>query len=196
MQFITFLTQFIKQPKHTGAIAPSSKILAKKMVEAIDFEKAKYIVELGPGTGVFTKEIMRRKKSETKCILIEINEVFCKQLQEQFKDDTNVFVIHGSAENIQKYMEELHIDEIDYILSGLPFTSLPKNVSSRILRNVQEALRENGEFITFQYSLAKKPFIQTFFSEIALKKVWLNVPPAYVFSCKNERGGRMKNGIK
>lgn len=196
MQFITFLTQFIKQPKHTGAIAPSSKILAKKMVEVIDFESAKCIVELGPGTGVFTKEMMRRKKDETKCILIEINEVFCKQLREQFKDDSNVFVIHGSAENIQKYMEELHITEIDYVLSGLPFTSLPKSVSSRILHNVQGALRENGEFITFQYSLAKKSFIQTFFSEISLKKVWLNVPPAYVFSCKNKKGVHMENGVK
>ncbi|OQR53941.1 class I SAM-dependent methyltransferase [Bacillus sp. CDB3] len=186
MQLITFLTEFIKHPKHTGAVAPSSKILAKKMVDVIDFNRAECIVELGPGTGAFTKEIMKRKKKETVLLLIEINEVFFKELKRKFKGEQNIIVIHGSAENIKKYMKELNIDYIDYVLSGLPFTSLPEEVSKRILNNVMEAIHENGEFITFQYSLVKKGFIQHFFPEITLKKVWLNVPPAYVFSCKKE----------
>ncbi|EOP49611.1 ribosomal RNA adenine dimethylase [Bacillus cereus VDM053] len=184
MQLITFLHEFIKHPKHTGAVAPSSKILAKKMVNIIDFNRAKCIVELGPGTGVFTKEIMKRKTKETIFLLIEINEVFCKELTRKFKNEQNVIVIQGSAENIKKYMKELNIDYIDYVLSGLPFTSLPEEVSKRILNNVMEAIHENGEFITFQYSLVKKGFIQHFFPEITLEKVWLNFPPAYVFSCK------------
>ncbi|ENQ3105882.1 methyltransferase domain-containing protein [Bacillus cereus] len=188
MQLITFLTEFIKHPKHTGAIAPSSNRLSKKMVDAINFGTAQYIVELGPGTGAFTREIMRRKKVETTFILIEINEVFFKKLQKQFASDPSVVVIHGSAENIQKYMEELKIEKVDYVLSGLPFTSLPQEVSVRILQNVMESLRESGEFITFQYSLVKKEFIQAFFSEISLKKVWFNFPPAYVFSCRKEAG--------
>lgn len=186
MQLITFLNEFIKHPKHTGAIAPSSKILAKQMVDIIDFNRAKCIVELGPSTGAFTKEIMKRKKQETVLLLIEINEVFFKELKRRFKDEQNVIVVHGSAENIKKYMEEFNIEYIDYVLSGLPFTSLPEEVSKRILNNVMEAIHENGEFITFQYSLVKKGFIQHFFPEITLKKVWLNVPPAYVFSCKKE----------
>ena len=173
MQLITFLHEFIKHPKHTGAIAPSSKILA-------------CIVELGPGTGVFTKEIMKRKKQETIFLLIEINEVFCKELKRKFKDEQNVIVVHGSAENIKEYMGEFPIESVDYVLSGLPFASLPEEVSKRILNNTMEAIHENGEFITFQYSLVKKGFIQHFFPQITLEKVWLNFPPAYVFSCKKE----------
>ncbi len=157
------------------------------MVDVIDFHRAKCIVELGPGTGVFTKEIMKRKKKETIFLLIEINEVFCKELKRKYKDEQNVIVEHGSAENIKKYMEEFHIECVDYVLSGLPFTSLPEEVSKRILNNVMEkSIQENGEFITFQYSLVKKGFIQHFFPEIKLEKVWLNFPPAYVFSCKKE----------
>lgn len=57
MQLITFLHEFIKHPKHTGAIAPSSKILARKMVDVIDFNRAKCIVELGPGTGFSRKKL-------------------------------------------------------------------------------------------------------------------------------------------
>ena len=67
-------------------------------------------------------------------------------------------------------MEELNIECIDYVLSGLPFTSLPEEVSKRILNNAMEAIHENGEFITFQYSLVKKGFIQHFFPEITLEK--------------------------
>lgn len=189
MQFITFLSEFIKHPKNTGAIAPSSNILAKAMVDAIDFDVAKCIVELGPGTGSFTKEIMKRKKKRTTFILIEINEVFFKKLQKQYEDDASIVVIHGSAENIQKYVEELQINGVDYVLSGLPFTSLPKEESSRILNNVMESLRENGKFITFQYSLVKKGFIEAFFPDIQLKKVWFNFPPANVFSCKKSVRG-------
>ncbi len=129
---------------------------------------------------------MKRKKKETIFLLIEINELFCKELKRKFKDEQNVIVVHGSAENIKKYMEEFHIECVDYVLSGLPFTSLPEEVSKRILNNVMEAIHENGEFITFQYSLVKKGFIQHFFPEITLEKVWLNFPPAYVFSCKKE----------
>ncbi|AIK36087.1 MULTISPECIES: class I SAM-dependent methyltransferase [Bacillus] len=195
MQLITFLTEFVKHPKNTGAIAPSSNILAKKMVGAINFEEAKYILELGPGTGSFTREIIKRKKEHTIFILIEINEVFFKKLQKQFKDDPNVLVIHGSAENIKKYIKELQIEKVDYVLSGLPFTSLPTEVSSRILSSVMESLSEDGEFITFQYSLARKAFIQTFFQEISLKKVWLNLPPAHVLSCRKRLGGHTPNGI-
>ncbi|SFI69131.1 Phospholipid N-methyltransferase [Bacillus sp. 71mf] len=136
----------------------------------------KCIVELGPGTGSFTKEIIKRKKKKTPFILIEINEGFFKKLQKRYEDDASVVVIHGSAENIQK--------NVDYVLSGLSFTSLPEEASSYILSNVMESLNENGKFSTFQYSLVKKGFIESFFPKIELKKVWFNFPPAYVFSCK------------
>ncbi|PEA52849.1 SAM-dependent methyltransferase [Bacillus pseudomycoides] len=195
MKLFTFLMEFIKHPKHIGAIAPSSKILAKKMVDAIDFRNAKYIVELGAGTGVFTREIMKRKQKHTMFILIEINEVFVRDLQKQFGGDPSVFVIHGSAENMQTYMRKLQIDEVDYVLSGLPFTSLPMEVSSRILSNVAEVLQAQGEFITFQYSLVRKSFIQTFFPDISVTKVWVNFPPAYVLDCRKEVRSAFMYGV-
>ena len=78
MQLITFLNEFIKHPKHTGAIAPSSKILAKKMVDVIDFNRAKCIVELGPGTGAFTKEIIRERRRRQYFFLLKLMKYFSK----------------------------------------------------------------------------------------------------------------------
>lgn len=183
MQLITFLAEFIKHPKTIGAISPSSKKLARKMVETICFKNAQCIVELGPGTGSFTKELIKRKERSTKLILIENNEVFYEKLRKQFEQEPSVIVIHGSAEDLCMYMTALNIEKIDYVVSGLPFTSLNPAVSSRILGNVKDCLKD-GKFITFQYSLVRKSFIQNFFEDITHEKVWINLPPAYVLSCK------------
>ncbi|GHI00749.1 class I SAM-dependent methyltransferase [Neobacillus kokaensis] len=183
MQIVTFLNEFVKHPRNTGAIAPSSRKLAKKMVDVIHFNNAKTIVELGPGTGSFTKEIMKRKQKDTLFILIEINETFVRRLQQEYANDPSVHVVHGSAENIKNYLAELNVAAADYVLSGLPFTSLPFEVSKQILQNVRDSLTVSGKFITFQYSLVKKTFIQKYFPSIRAKKVWLNLPPAYVLSC-------------
>ncbi len=118
--------------------------------------------------------------------MIWINEVFFKRLEEQYGDDPHVVVIHESAENMKKYTEKLKIKKIDYVLSSLPFITLPQEVSSRVLNNVVESLQEKDDVITFQYSLVKKGFSQNFFSEILIKKVGFNFPPAYIFSCRKE----------
>lgn len=183
MNFITFFTEFIKHPKTIGAISPSSKKLAYKMIQPICFENAQCIVELGPGTGSFTRELVKRKNPETLLVLIEHNTAFCEKLRQKFANETNVVVIHGSAENLVKYMAEFQVEKIDYVISGLPFTSLEAEVSCSILKNVQGCLH-NGKFITFQYSLVKKSFFQKYFGDISHEKVWINMPPAYVFSCK------------
>lgn len=183
MNFIMFLTEFIKHPKTIGAISPSSKKLAHKMVQPICFEKAHSIVELGPGTGSFTNELVKRKNPETMLILIEHNTAFCEKLRKKFAHETNVVVINGSAENLIQYIAELSLERIDYVISGLPFTSLDAEVSCSILKNVQGCLN-NGKFITFQYSLVKKTFFQKYFGDISHEKVWINMPPAYVLSCK------------
>ncbi|WP_318614537.1 class I SAM-dependent methyltransferase [Sporosarcina sp. YIM B06819] len=183
---LKFLKEYIKHPRNTGAIAASTSQLAKGMVNGIDFGKANCIVEIGPGTGAFTKEIVKRKQPGTLLLLIEINEVFSAVLQERYKHDPSIQVINGSAEHIESYLKSSNIGEIDYCVSGLPFASLPAKVSANILKNVMELLKPGGQFITFQYSLVKLTFIKEYFSQIDVEKVWFNLPPAYVLSCGNK----------
>ena len=76
-----FLKNFLKNWKEVGSITPSSRFLTKKMLESIDFSKADTIVELGPGTGVFTKEILIRMKSNAKLIILETNHQFSENLK-------------------------------------------------------------------------------------------------------------------
>ncbi len=186
MQMLRFLKEYVKHPRNTGAIAASSPQLAKGMMNGIDFNKANYIVEIGPGMGSFTREIMKRKQPNTILLLIEINKTFYDVLQERYQNDSSVQVVNGSAEHIEKYLMTSNINEIDYCVSGLPFASLPTTVSTSILKSVMALLKPGGKFITFQYSLFKLAFINEYFSEVAVEKIWFNLPPAYVLSCGNE----------
>jgi phospholipid N-methyltransferase len=183
MELLSFLKQYIEKPRTVGAILPSSKYLANKMVENIDFKSANCIVEYGPGTGVFSEKIIRRRKKETIILLFESNKDFYNMLKEKYKDEPNLHIINDSAEYIGKYLKVYDIPNIDYIVSGLPFASLPNDVSSNILKETQKYLNEDGKFITFQYTLLKKGFIKKYFSEVSIKREVRNVPPAYVLYC-------------
>ncbi|WP_047478472.1 class I SAM-dependent methyltransferase [Bacillus siamensis] len=183
MKRLLFLFQYIVKPRTVGAILPSSRFLAEKMTEKIDFHKAEYIVEYGPGTGVFTKKLLEKRQPGTMILLIEQNEEFYALLKEKYKDEQNLFLVNGSAEHIGKHLKEYRIPHADYVVSGLPFASLPKRVSDEILTDTAKILKNEGEFITFQYTQFKKTLIEQFFTQIEVRREFRNIPPAYVFSC-------------
>lgn len=183
MKWLFFLYQYIREPRTVGAILPSSKYVAKKMIDQIDFSDAKYIVEYGPGTGVFTEKLLKNRREQTVLLLIESNRDFYELLKEKYHDQKNMIIVNGSAENTDKYLSDYRIPYVNYVVSGLPFASLPKHVSSNILQKTRNALGRDGKFITFQYTQYKKNFIRQFFKRIDVSRELRNMPPAYIFSC-------------
>ncbi|WP_161520545.1 class I SAM-dependent methyltransferase [Bacillus cereus] len=183
MGFIRFIQQYIKHPRTVGAVMPSSKQLAKNMVIPISFANANCIIEYGPGTGIFTEELIRNKHSKTILIVIEENKLFYTELKKKYGHMERVHIIHGSAANVKRYLLQHGISKVDYVISGLPFTSLPVKVSKNILKKTAQILGEEGKFITFQYTKIKYNFFHSFFNKIQMKKVYWNIPPAYVFTC-------------
>lgn len=179
-----FLFEYIKSPRIIGAIVPSGRKLAQNMIGNIDFNNINVIVEYGPGTGVFTEKILARVKNDTIVVLIEINKEFYKLLKNLYGHKKNVIIINDSAENIDRILVEYGIEKVDYIISGLPFSSLPKDVSSCILKKTAKLISHNSEFITFQYSLFKLNFFKDYFVNINHKRIMKNIPPAYVLKCQ------------
>ena len=179
----SFIKQYIKKPRIVGAILPSSPYLADKMIEDINFEQCSCIVEYGAGTGVFTENLIKNKKQDTVVIIIECNNKFYDLLRKRYMNLENVYIINDSAENIDAYLEKFNIHFVDYVISGLPFASLPKDVSKNILNKTQRILSKEGKFITFQYTLFKKNFIREYFNKISIKFELKNVPPAFVLKC-------------
>ena len=185
MSALKFILQYIIKPRTVGAILPSSKYLAKKMVAQMDFGKAFCIVEYGPGTGVFTDKILGKCKPDTRLLLLERNPEFAEQLAKKYENIQNITVINDTAEQIGKYLNMYSIPKADYILSGLPFASLPKEVSESILKETIKHLSDGGKFITFQYTLFRKSFFTRYFREISITHEIRNIPPAYVLCCYN-----------
>lgn len=186
MNVIHFIREYIRHPRAVGAIMPSSKSLAKRMIRPIPFNKITCIIEYGPGTGVFTEEIIQNKHKDTVFLAIEANESFYKILKKKYEHIENVHIIHGAVEDIDHYVQQCGLSKVDYIVSGLPFTSLPKITSTRILEKTASLLGREGKFITFQYSKVKRSFFESFFNKIHYERVYKNVPPAYVFICNDE----------
>lgn len=182
---LDFLIQYIKNPRTIGAVAPSSKYLSSEMIKNVDFNNARLIVEYGAGTGSFSEEIIKRKKSETVLILIEQNIEFCKILNEKFHNSPNVKIVHGSAENVVSIIKKSGFEKADYIISGLPFTSLPEKISENIFTATQKVIGKKGKFITFQYSMIKCNFFSRYFRISAVEYVKKNIPPAYVLTFQN-----------
>jgi len=183
MKVVSFILQYIVHPKEVGALLPSSAYLGNKMIEGVNFSRAKYIVEYGPGTGVFTDKILRKREPRTKLILVENNKQFYTMLKEKYNHDKNIIIVNGSAENIIQYLRDFEIPYVDYVVSGLPFASLPAIVSHSILSNTRKILDKDGIFITFQYTKLKKALIQQYFSKVKVKREIRNMPPAYIFQC-------------
>ncbi|MEW9121575.1 MAG: rRNA adenine N-6-methyltransferase family protein [Thermotaleaceae bacterium] len=178
-----FLKNFIQQPSIVGSIIPSSKYLCFSMLKHINFESSKCIVEYGAGTGIFTKEIIRRKNKDTLFISFELNKDMFSNLKKLHSPNENIYIINDSAENMMNYLNEQGCAEVDYIISGLPFTVLPREVSENILNNTFQVLSHEGSFITFQYSLHFFKTFKEIFPKVQLGLQLLNLPPAFIYYC-------------
>jgi phospholipid N-methyltransferase len=184
---LDFIKEYARNIKTVGAVAPSSQQLARAMIESIDFSQVRVIVELGAGTGSFTREIMNARQENTTVVVIEYNDTFYKKLVEMFASEPHVYIYHGSAEDIDGVLAYYKLSpRVDAIVSGLPFASLPREQSQAILERSSAVLAPGGLFVTFQYTLLKKSFIASYFDKVAVRRVWRNVPPAYVLECRNK----------
>ena len=176
----TFLHTFISERKQVGAVAPSSMFLVRSMCNKIDFSGAKTIVELGPGTGVFTSELLKRASDDCTIILFELNPTFLRLLNEKF-DDPRLIVLDRSAEDILDVLAEKGISEVDAILSSLPLTVIPEKIRMRIVSRAHEALKTEGMYVQYQYSLSAKKLLERKFGKLKMGFVPLNIPPAFVY---------------
>src|SRR5690606_13513236 len=144
-----FLKQFWKERQMVGAVSPSTRFLGEKMLENVDFDKVRTIVELGPGTGVFTEMIIDRMHPEAQLWVLELNDEFYYSLAKRIQDK-RVQIIHDSAEFISKYTGGA---EIDVVVSSLPLMVFPEELRRNVIRASFDSLKAQGKYVQFQYSL-------------------------------------------
>lgn len=175
-----FIKQFFKDKKMVGAVSPSSKFLGEKMLANVDFSKEKIIVELGPGTGVFTDLIISRMAPDAKLLVFELNDNFYNSLNDRINDD-RVQIIHESAEHISQ-----HIDadqKVDVVISSLPLMVFSQKLREDVVDESFNCLKDGGQYIQFQYSTQSKKILQSKYKDVSIKFTVKNLPPAFVYTC-------------
>lgn len=175
-----FLREFIKDYKQIGSVTPSSKILTKKITKYLDGNRPMTIVELGTGTGTFTRFIGQRMHPDSKFITFEINKRFYEKAKKELAH-LNIEFAFDSAENIGKYLAK--DEKIDVVISGLPLFNFPKKIMNNILFQIFENLDENGVYSQYQYAIFNKKRYKKYFKTIDIDFVLQNIPPSFIYHC-------------
>lgn len=185
-----FLAAFVRRPFETGSITPSSIHLAETIVSGMDIESANTIVELGPGTGVFTRLIHDRMKPGACFLCFEINGDLVPELKARFP---KARIINDSIENLARYLKAAERTGVDAAISGLPWAAFSPEQQQRLLDATVDSLRSGAGFATFAYSHAAwlppgqrfRKLLDSRFSHVETSGVvWKNVPPAFVYRCR------------
>lgn len=181
-QFLLFARNFLKHPRMLGSVIPSSRFLVNEMLGQVDWDKARVIVEYGPGVGTFTDKILKRLHPDGILVAIEMNTDFVSYLQ-RTRTDPRLHVIHGSAADVGSILQRLGRGKADYIISGIPFSTMPAPVRDGIVRATRDALTPTGAFLVYQYSNGVLPNLKRTFGRVKLGFEPLNVPPARLYYC-------------
>lgn len=180
---LLFAKNFLQHPRMLGSLIPSSRFLVQRLLGRIDWKRAKTIVEYGPGVGTITAQILQRMSPHTKLVVFEMNEDFVRYLKRSFPD-RRLHVVHGSAERVQKELDKLKLDGADYIISGIPFTTMPVPLREKIMRESRRALKPGGAVLVYQFTRAVLPYLRSHFDHIDQDFEPLNILPARLFYCR------------
>lgn len=176
---LSFLLKFIESPTQVGSITPSSRFLAEKMLESIDWENVRFMAELGAGTGAFTKHIQVLKHPNCKVAVFEKDDDMRKELYTLYPE----LFYFEDALCLAKKVQSMGMESLDAVVSGLPFALFEEAVRERIIDEVLHSIKPNGVFVAFQYSLQMKNLLSSKFSRVEISFVPLNLPPAFVYVC-------------
>ena len=175
-----FLRGFLKHPVMVGSIIPSSKTVIERMLAPVDWGTTKLFVEYGPGVGTFTRPILEKLAPDATLLTIDTNPEFNDFLRESL-DDKRLVTVTGSAADVEKILADRGFKHADYVLSGIPFSTLPPGVGQSIAEATSKVIRPGGAFLVYQFSPKVMEFIKPWFERIERGFEWLNVPPASLF---------------
>ena len=181
---LLFARNFFRHPLMLGSIVPSSRFLIRELLHPVDWSRARVIVEYGPGVGGITTEVLRRMRPDALLIAIERNADFVSYLRGALTDK-RLRVVEGSAESVDEILGRYGRQQADYIISGIPFSTIPAPLRERILRKTRAVLAPGGAFLVYQFSTRVLEDLKRIFGYVGRKFEPLNVLPAHLFFCRS-----------
>ena len=171
-----FFQGFVENPVMVGSIIPSSRSTIKRMLRPVEWDECKLFVEYGPGVGTFCRPVLARLPPDGKLVVIDTNPLYIEYLKRTISD-ARFHPVLGSAENVEEIVRAFGHEHADYVLSGLPFSTLPDGVGAEIAAATHRVVRPGGAFLSYQFSTVAREFTARHFERIETGFEWLNVPP-------------------
>ena len=177
---VVFARSWMSNPLRVGAISPSSRRLARLITSEITPASAP-VLELGPGTGVFTRALLGRGVREDQLILVECDPRFARLLEREYPD---AWVAHIDAARLRD-INIVDGDPVGAVVSGLPLLSMSMRDRIAILRFAFRHLRPGGSYYQFTYGLhcpVPRPVLERMgLKAVRMGSTLLNAPPATVY---------------
>lgn len=195
MGLATFATQAFSDFQSTAAIAPSSRFLAEAMVRPLPVDRARTVVELGPGTGVMTEELLAQLPYDARLLAFEINPRFVRYLRNNVRDP-RLEVIECGAELADVELNKRGIRKVDAALSSLGLSLLPDALIHEMFDRLIPRLADDGVFTQFQYITRVRvqdgraeyydaaDTLRRYFPIVRRRMIVRNLPPAFVYDCR------------
>lgn len=177
---IAFFQAFLRKPKEVGSIIPSSRFLMRRVVREARVDRARLVVELGPGTGGSTRALLRTMRPDATLLAIEINPRFARLIGASIPD-RRLIVHAGSAEDIAGALASHGLPAPDVVLSGIPFSTMPRSLGLSIVSEVHRVLAPGGRFVAYQVRDRVELLGREVFGPARIQTELLNVPPMRVY---------------
>lgn len=179
-QWGVFFRGFLEQPRMVGSIIPSSRFVIDKMLDRVNWDECRVFVEYGPGVGTFCGPVLDRLRRDGQLIVIDTNPLYVDYLNRHIADPRFTAVL-GSAADVERIVAAHGEPHADYVLSGLPFSTLPDGVGPAIAAATHRVLRPGGAFLVYQFSARARDFMAEHFAHIEQGFEALNIPPCRLF---------------
>jgi phosphatidylethanolamine/phosphatidyl-N-methylethanolamine N-methyltransferase len=187
---VRFLKTWFESPRLTGAVSPSGRSLARAMAQAVGPVGDGLVVELGPGTGPVTRALIERGVPPAQLILVEYEAAFCRMLAQRFP---GVRVLQGDAYALRRTLADLSDRPIRAIVSSLPLLNQSPMRRTALIEDAFALMIPDGVFVQFTYGVASpipRPAGVGRFSAHATAPIWLNLPPARVWTYRADPEAR------
>jgi phosphatidylethanolamine/phosphatidyl-N-methylethanolamine N-methyltransferase len=195
MSLARFAIEALSDFRTVGAVAPSSRYLARAMLGPLPLSCARVVVELGSGTGVMTRALLSEMPAKATLLAFEINPRFSRYLQATVSDPRLVLINASAATLGQEIRSRGHM-HVDAVLSSLALTLMLDSQRHDLLSELGRLLDETGVFTQYHYvhglqfqngQIARSniPRLLTRpFRSVQRRIIWRNLPPAFVFACR------------
>ncbi|MEK3983182.1 phospholipid methyltransferase [Paenibacillus sp. FSL K6-3166] len=185
---IHFLYKFLHAPRQLGSVTPSSRWLAKTMLDILPWQEMHNIAELGAGTGAITRFIPSREETGMNVLLFEKDPDFRHQLRLKFPG--RIFL--NDCLRLRLALHNRRLEKLDCIVSSLSFRNFSASDRTLYFEQIISSLKESGWFITFEYFPQMKKELMQHFDIVSVKWVLLNFPPALVYICRKKASTQVK----